>query len=192
MLANTPANDPLAIIDGINSFCRSNWMMNLGDEKGEILKIFLKKYDPATILEIGGYCGFSSLLFAYYSNSTIHSIEPNEEFASVARRIHEHAGMAKRIVIHVGTVQTEGHFIKEHGKFDMIFIDHWKELYLQDFLELEKLQVIKKGTVVVGDNIIEPGAPDYLKHFQTSELYDSELYHSYLEYNDLPDAVLVS
>lgn len=100
--------------------------------------------------------------------------------------------MADRIVIHVGTVQTQESFIKEHGKFDMIFIDHVKHIYLQDFLELERLQVIKKGTVVMGDNIIFPGSPDYLKHFQGNDLFDSVLYHSYVEYSDIPDAILIS
>lgn len=44
----------------------------------------------------------------------------------------------------------------------------------------------------MGDNIIYPGSPDYLAFFKQSELYDSTLYHSFLEYSDTPDAVLVS
>jgi hypothetical protein len=46
--------------------------------------------------------------------------------------------------------------------------------------------------VVVGDNIIFPGSPDYRKHFELHSKYDSVLYHSYLEYSEMPDAVLVS
>lgn len=51
---------------------------------------------------------------------------------------------------------------------------------------------MRKGTVIVGDNIIYPGSPDYLAFFKQSELYDSTLYHSFVEYSDTPDAVLVS
>lgn len=67
-----------------------------------------------------------------------------------------------------------------------------KKLYLEDFHRIEKAGGIKKGTVVVGDNIIYPGAPDYLAYFQKCPDYDSTLYHSYLEYTNDPDAVLVS
>jgi catechol O-methyltransferase len=57
---------------------------------------------------------------------------------------------------------------------------------------LEQLGAVKKGTVVIGDNIICPGSPDYLKHFKENTDFDSTLYHSYLEYTNYPDAVLVS
>jgi predicted O-methyltransferase YrrM len=67
-----------------------------------------------------------------------------------------------------------------------------KHLYLHDLKELERMGAIGKGTVVVGDNIIYPGAPDYLKYFQESSQYDSTLYHSYLEYTNQPDAILIS
>ena len=45
---------------------------------------------------------------------------------------------------------------------------------------------------MIGDNIIYPGAPDYLQYFKESKDYESVLYHSNLEYCDDIDAVLVS
>ena len=42
-------------------------MMNLGPEKGIIAIDQLKKYNPKTIVEIGGYCGYSALILAYNS-----------------------------------------------------------------------------------------------------------------------------
>lgn len=74
----------------------------------------------------------------------------------------------------------------------MIFIDHIKNLYLPDLKWLEEHGAISKGTVVIGDNIIYPGSPEYLHHFKNDDRYNSILYHSYLEYSDQPDAVLVS
>jgi catechol O-methyltransferase len=129
---------------------------------------------------------------AYESTAIVHTIEPNEEYAGIAHRIHQHAGLADRIIIHIGTVQSQADFIKSHGKFDFIFIDHLKDLYLKDFNELEGFGVIGKGTVIVADNIIYPGSPSYLKYFQENNQYDSILYHSYLEYTNQPDAVLMS
>ena len=49
----------------------------------------------------------------------------------------------------------------------MIFVDHVKNLYLSDFKLLEGYGVVKSGTVVIGDNIITPGSPDYLQYFKT-------------------------
>lgn len=48
----------------------------------------MKKKNPTSILELGGYCGFSALIMASASNGTVHSIEPNEFYASIARKIH--------------------------------------------------------------------------------------------------------
>ena len=71
-------------------------------------------------------------------------------------------------------------------------IDHAKGLYLSDFKLLEEYGVIKKGTLVLGDNIIYPGSPDYLEHFKGRNDYDSTMYHSFVEYSNVPDAILVS
>ena len=96
------------------------------------------------------------------------------------------------ITCHAGAIQDNEEFLKNHGPFDMIFIDHLKKLYLPDLKWMEQRGLITKGTVVVGDNIIIPGAPDYLQYFRESKDYESVLYHGNLEYCDSPDAVLVS
>lgn len=192
VVANTPKGDPKTIIEHIDSYCKKSWMMNLGEEKAEIVKAVLLKYQPKNILELGTYSGYSSLTLAHYSKAVVHSIEPEPIFVEVARTIHDHAGMKDRIFIHQGTIQSEIEAIKKEGPFDMVFIDHEKSLYLPDFKFIESAGLIRKGTVVVGDNMIRPGSPDYLQHFKESKDYDSILYRSFLEYTDIPDAVLVS
>jgi catechol O-methyltransferase len=49
-------------------------MMNLGPEKTLILKDLFTKYKPKQILELGGYCGYSSLVFAYLTQAKIHTV----------------------------------------------------------------------------------------------------------------------
>ena len=68
--------------------------------------------------------------------------------------------------IQIGTVEKCEQFVRETGPFDMILIDHDKAAYLSDFKLLDKFGAIQKGTLVIGDNIVFPGAPDYLKYFQ--------------------------
>lgn len=74
VLKSTPRGNPLAIIDGINGFCRKHAMMNVGEDKGIILIDTLKKTNPKSILELGCFIGFSSLLVAAHSNAIVHTI----------------------------------------------------------------------------------------------------------------------
>jgi len=43
--------------------------------------------------------------------------------------------------------------------FDFVFLDHCKECYLPDLQSLEQLGLIRRGTTVMADNVIYPGAP---------------------------------
>lgn len=196
ILKTSEKGNPVDVINKIDEFCLENWMMNLGPEKGRVVRHKAFHKDVKKVLEIGGYCGYSALVFANeikaHEGSKVYTIEINKDYADVARRIHEHAGLANKIHIHIGTVETSLNFIKEKGPFDLIFIDHLKTLYLSDFKLIQANGGVQKGTVVVGDNIIYPGAPEYLAYFKGNPDYDSTLYHSYLEYSNDPDAVLVS
>ena len=52
------------MINKIDEFCKTNWMMNLGFEKGAIVKHAMKGHNIKKVIEIGGYCGYSALVFA--------------------------------------------------------------------------------------------------------------------------------
>ena len=71
-------------------------------------------------------------------------------------------------------------------------MDHDKPHYFPDLKKLEEWGCLRKGSVVVGDNMIRPGAPDYVQYFRESADYDSIYYYSFLEYCRIPDAVMVS
>ena len=59
---------------------------------------------------------------------------------------------------------------KEEGKqIDFLFIDHVKHLYLSDLKLALELQILAKGCVVVGDNILYPGSPDYKAYMLSDE-----------------------
>ena len=69
---------------------------------------------------------------------------------------------------------------------DLLFIDHEKSRYLTDLLAFEKNGLIKKGTVVVADNVLSLGIPldDYLNYVKNNNgLYVSETKYSSLEYS---------
>jgi catechol O-methyltransferase len=150
------------------------------------------------ILFSGTFLGYSSLRMAAQTaeNVLIVTIESNPESAKIAQRIHEHAGVAHRIRI---VIDASDKAIPELSKlfnidsFDLIFIDHHKNAYLRDLKLLEQVDLIKSGTVIVADNVIVPGAPDYLKYIRNSPNYTSQLHKSKVEYsNYIPDGVEVS
>lgn len=152
----------------------------------------------ALIAFIGTFLGYSSLRMASQlpKDVLIVTIEINPESAETARRIHERAGVANRI--HIVLDQTDRAIPRlaqqfNIDSFDFIFIDHHKEAYLTDFKLLENAGLIKSGTMIVADNIIYPGAPDYVKYVRNNPNYTSTFYESTLEYaNDIRDGVEVS
>lgn len=84
-----------------------NWMMNLGPEKGKVVKEKGFNQNVKKVLEIGGYCGYSALVFANEvkdrEGSMVYTIEINKNYAQIAKRIHEHAGLGHKIHIHTET-----------------------------------------------------------------------------------------
>ena len=52
--------------------------------------------------------------------------------------------------------------------FDYILIDHEKTVYLKDLLILQSNGFLKTGSVIVADNVLLPGVPDYRKYVAKS------------------------
>jgi len=190
--------DPESVVRTIDEFAHNkHWMMNVGDRKGSILDEEVKKHAPKVMLEFGAYCGYSAVRIARLlpEDAKLYSIEYNPHYAAIATKIIEHAGLQHKVKVIVGTVEEKlGTLKAKYGveKVDMIFIDHWKIFYLPDIKRVEAAKLLRKGTVVVADNIITPGAPDYLKYVQTSPNYETTVHNTTLEYSHFPDAVAVS
>jgi len=126
------------------------------------------------------------------------SIEINPIFAAIATKIVEHAGLSDRVQVRVGAVADVLPGLAAElgpGSVDLVFVDHWKDRYLPDLLNLQRSGLLRVGSVVVGDNIYFPGAPDYLRYVQTdaASCYTTVLHETRLEYSkDVKDAVAVS
>mmetsp|Transcript_5807 Transcript_5807/g.12821 ORF Transcript_5807/g.12821 Transcript_5807/m.12821 type:complete len:147 (+) Transcript_5807:1-441(+) len=126
------------------------------------------------------------------------SVDVNPQTTHIAQQIAAHAGLADRITYLVGAqglgspeVLSALQKAAPRG-FDCVFIDHYKPCYLPDLRLLEKAGLLRVGTRVIGDNIIYPGAPEYLAYVQQSPCYKTELIQTQLEYSDQADAVTIS
>jgi catechol O-methyltransferase len=190
----------------VDDFCyRRSFMINVGDEKGEILDTAIRRVQPRRLLELGTYCGYSALRTARVmpDDGRLYSIEFNAANAEIARRILDHAGVGDRVTVLVGTLGDGGHTIsaleQEHGfdpgSLDFVFIDHAKEQYLPDLERILARRWLRAGAVVVADNIKNPGVPGYRAYMREREgrEWRTTEHEAHVEYQTLiKDIVLES
>ncbi len=194
------------VIRAVDDFAyHRSFLINVGDEKGEILDRALRRSEPRQLLELGTYCGYSAMRTARVmpKGARLTSIEFNPENAAIARRIWDHAGIGEELTVLVGTLGDGGATIakleSEHdfakGSLDFIFIDHDKAAYLRDLQRILELDWLHPGSMVVADNIKRPGAPDYRAFMQTEEGrgWRTSEHETHVEYQSLlKDLVLES
>jgi catechol O-methyltransferase len=165
--------NPSKVLDAIDEYStKRDFLISIGAHKSGVLSDLISKEKPKIIVELGGYLGYSAILFAdamrreQQSSEGLHvwSLEMNSEFASIAREVIELAGLSDIVTVVVGTAAESLKKLKD-GKnlteLDLLFIDHEEELYVTDFKVCEELSLLKKGTVIVADNVVRPGAPEY-------------------------------
>lgn len=200
------SGDPDDVIRVIDEFCHQrSFMMNVGDEKGEILDAAVRRAGAKRILELGTYCGYSALRLARAStpDTLVHSVEYSAANAAIARRNLDHAGVSHRVEVVVGSISDGGSTLRHlrtvsglgPGSVDLVFIDHAKELYLPDLQRIVDEGWLHPGSVVVADNVGFPGAPEYRAFMRSQEGagWRTVEHKTHVEYQStLPDLVLES
>jgi catechol O-methyltransferase len=196
-------DDAIRVID---EFCVTrSVMINIGDEKGELLDRAIQRSAPKLLLELGTYCGYSGLRMARVMapEARVVSIEYLPANADIARRIWAHAGVEDRLTTVVGTlgdggVTTErlrGEFGFGDGSLDFVFVDHDKSVYLPDLERIVQEGWLHAGSIVLADNIKFPGAPDYRSYMKEQEgrRWRTVEHETHVEYQTLlKDLVLES
>ena len=106
VIANARKGDIDDVIATIDKFAYENsYLINVGDEKGEILDAAVRRANTQLALELGTYCGYGALRIARAApDAKVYSVELAEANAAVARRIWAHAGVTDRVTCVVGTI----------------------------------------------------------------------------------------
>jgi catechol O-methyltransferase len=193
--AHARPGDPESVLAALDRCAREQvFLMNVGDRKGEILDAELRRHRPARALEIGAFCGYSAVRMARLLrewNGRLVSVEADPRAAAVVREMVELAGLGAEVEVRPG--KAEAVIPSLSGPFDLVFLDHWKDLYLPDLRRLEAHGCLRPGSVVVADNVGLFDVSPYLEYVRGSGRYDSTGHASTVEYVDsLPDAVEVS
>lgn len=149
--------------------------MNIGEDKGRTVCDLIREKRPKTMVELGGYVGYSAILFGdtlrEVGGQKYYTIERDEEFALVISRLVDFAGLGD--VVEVMPVPSDEGLKRLHDSgevkhIDMMLLDHYKPAYVGDLKYGETLGMVRKGTVLVADNVIVPGNPPYLKYVRSS------------------------
>jgi catechol O-methyltransferase len=187
--------DPENVLATIDRFAREErWLMNVGPDKGPLMKELAERLpNNARILELGAYCGYSSILLAtmFGPEANITSVEIDQAAVESSRRNVAVAGLSEQITFVHGSSTNVIDTLDGH--FDLVFLDHWKDLYKRDLQGIESRNLIGPGSIVVADNVGPIfAADDYLNYVRGCGHYDSEHREATIEYTQVPDAVEIS
>lgn len=205
VLRNARPGDVDDVLATIDKFAyEKSLLINVGDEKGQILDAAVRRAAPRLALELGTYCGYGALRIARAApNAKVVSVELAEANAANARQIWAHAGVADRVTCVVGTIGDGGRTLDElagnhgfaSGTLDFVFLDHDKDAYLDDLKSIVARGWLHAGSLAVADNVRVPGAPKYrefMRHEQGKSWNTTE-HKAHLEYQSLvSDLVLES
>ncbi|ESZ95576.1 hypothetical protein SBOR_4056 [Sclerotinia borealis F-4128] len=180
LLAYILSRDPIGpsnVLATIDEFSlQEDFLISVGPKKAVILRDLIMQEKPKVLVELGGYLGYSAVLFADAmvkanggeaegdAELKIYSLELDPTFAVIARKIAQIAGLEHIVEVIEGTAASSVTRLVEEGRItnvDFLFLDHVEELYEQDFKVVEALGVLRKEAVVVADNVVRPGAPEY-------------------------------
>ncbi|KAL0018699.1 hypothetical protein WJX79_001177 [Trebouxia sp. C0005] len=107
----------------------------------------------------------------------------------------DHAGVSHKVEVIQGTLQTSTEVLCSKGvqKVDFVFLDHVEHLYKQDLQYLMSSGFLTEGAVVVADNVLYPGAPDYRAYVANSKAFATQEHLTLVQYSKtMQDIVTVS
>ncbi|KAH8679013.1 S-adenosyl-L-methionine-dependent methyltransferase [Tricladium varicosporioides] len=166
---------PSKVLAAIDEYGRTKkYLMNVGEDKGKIVTDIIRERKPDTMVELGGYCGYSTILFSSILRESggkrYLSLERSAKFAKVIETLVKLAGLDDVVRVVVDSSNDGIKKIHQEGvkTIDMMFLDHYKPAYTTDLKLCENLGLIKKGTVLVADNCISPGNPPYLEYVRST------------------------
>ncbi|KAH0841842.1 putative catechol O-methyltransferase 2 [Fonsecaea pedrosoi] len=169
-------NSPHKVLAAIDEFARTQkYLMNVGEDKGRIVTDLIAEVKPQVMVELGGYVGYSCILFGdavrKAGGQRYFSLERNSEFVSVITSLVDLAGLSDIVKVIEGSSDASIKQLHDLGTLqhiDLLFLDHYKPAYTTDLKLCEELNLITPGSVLAADNVIKPGNPPYLEYVRSS------------------------
>ena len=141
----------LAEIAGYTYSHHPQAQMLSGHVQGKFLEMLSCLVNPARVLEIGTFTGYSAICLAkgLQANGLIHTIELRPQDADAAEVYFKKSLYNNRIILHRGNAIDI--IPSLHETWDVVFIDADKTGYI-DYYELT-LPRLKKNGLIIADNV---------------------------------------
>jgi caffeoyl-CoA O-methyltransferase len=133
-------------------------VMQIAPDQGAFMTLLCRILGARETLELGTFTGYSAICIArgLAPGGRLIACELSEEYAEIAARNFEAAGVADRIEIRIGPAIDTLRALPEREVFDFAFIDADKPGY-PDYYE-ESLARLRPGGLIVLDNVLTGGA----------------------------------
>ena len=131
--------------------------MQIAADQGALMELIVRLIGTMDALEVGTFTGYSAICIArgLADGGRLTCLELSEEFAAIAQRNLEAAGVADRVEIRIGPAREALEAIPAEPAFDFAFIDADKPGY-PDYYELV-LARMRRGGLILLDNMLQSG-----------------------------------
>ena len=127
--------------------------------QGKLLQLLVRLVGARKILEFGTLGGYSAILMARAlpEDGRLITLEARPEYAEVARRSIERAGVGEKVEVRVGAALEALPTLEEEGAgpFDLVFIDADKVNTPNYFAWA--LDRTRSGGLIIADNVVRDG-----------------------------------
>jgi caffeoyl-CoA O-methyltransferase len=132
-------------------------MMQISPDQGALMELLARLVGARNALEVGTFTGYSAICIArgLVDGGRLTCLELDEEFARIAQRNLEDAGVADRVEMRVGPAGESLEAIPEEPAFDFVFLDADKAGY-PDYYE-QILPRMTAGALLLIDNVLMNG-----------------------------------
>jgi caffeoyl-CoA O-methyltransferase len=132
-------------------------MMQISPDQGALMELLTKLVGAKTALEVGTFTGYSAICIArgLGDGGRLTCLEVDEEYAAIAQRNLEAAGVQDRVEIRVGPAGESLAAMPEEPAYDLVFIDADKTGYPEYYEAV--LPRMKPGALLLLDNMLMGG-----------------------------------
>ena len=133
-------------------------VMQVAPDQGALMELLVRLIGAKDALEVGTFTGYSAICVArgLGEGGRLTCLELSPEFADIARRNVNDAGVGDRVEIRVGPAKESLEAIPAEPSFDFAFIDADKTGY-PDYYELV-LARMRPGGLILLDNMLLSGS----------------------------------
>ncbi|KAM4702276.1 transmembrane O-methyltransferase homolog [Discoglossus pictus] len=189
VMTHSIPGDTQHVLNTFDQYCyHCEHLSNIGPHKGKVLDRLVYENAPLNVLELGTYCGYSTIIIAQALplGARLYTVDYNPRKAAVAEKVIRLAGFDDDTVeLLVGPSDEVIPQLKDKQgvhKLDFVLMDHGKRCYLRDLQLLEEVGLLREGTIILADNVLFPGAPHFLQYVKKCGKYQCKMHRTSLEY----------